>query len=322
MPKAPSIEDRLAELEGFGQSLDDPGTIARIRERLADKASVVVAKAAKLAARVPAHDFGPELVAAFHRLLIDPVKTDKGCVAKTAIVEALLGADLDDDDDVFRIGVRHVQLEPAMGGKIDTAARLRALCALGLVQLGAPDVLDELAVLLADPEGDARLGAVRALAACGSAATPLLRLKALTGDEQPLVLAECLGALMSIDAGASFDFAARHVAVGDPLAPHAAMALGESRHPGAFELLEQRWREAFDDEFRQSLLLPVALTRDDRAPGLLIEALEAGELAAASAALSALSIYRGDPEVRARAEAALRGPHRARLATLFRRVFD
>src|SRR4030095_1142535 len=112
----------------------------------------------------------------------NPTKSDKGCAAKTAVIKALLAADCD-DEQLFRKGVRHVQLEPTWGGRADTAAPLRALCGLGLVQVGARDAMGELAALLADKEADARIGAASALGYCGQSATPLLRFKVLMGDE-------------------------------------------------------------------------------------------------------------------------------------------
>src|SRR5262249_46175669 len=137
-----------------------------------------------------------------------------------------------DDDEAFRHGVRHVQLEPVWGGRADTAAPLRALCALGLVQVGSPEAMIELATLLADPEADARIGAAHALGNCGLAAAPLLRFKVLTGDSESAVLSECLSGLMKIDPAGSLEFVARFV---DPahstLYEPAAIALAESRLP-------------------------------------------------------------------------------------------
>src|SRR5215831_13280629 len=162
MAKSSLIEDRLAELAALADSLESPHTRKQLRKHLASKESPIVARAAQIVARIEDHDFGPDLVQAFHRFLVDPTKTDKGCMAKCAIVKALLAAG-NEDEELFRKGVRHIQLEPTWGGRTDTAAQLRALCGLGLVQVGYPDAMNELAELLADKEGDARIGAARAL---------------------------------------------------------------------------------------------------------------------------------------------------------------
>ena len=322
LPKASPIEDRIAEIATLGQSPDAPETRKQLRKHLASKTSLIVAKSADIIAHIEAHDFNPDLIAAFHRFMENAAKTDKGCTAKIAIVKALLASDCD-DEDLVRIGVRHVQLEPTWGGRSDTAAPLRALCGLGLVQFGAPDAMNELAALLADTVPDARIGAAAALGHCGPMAAPLLRFKVLTGDEEPAVLAECLTALMGISSSASFEFVARFV---DPSYPalyeHAALALAESRFPGVFELLHEKWTATFDREFKQTLLLPIALTRSDDARNFLIEVLESGEPRMATAAIATLGIYREDASMRKRAEEAIGGPNKAQLLAAFRRVFE
>jgi hypothetical protein len=324
LPKPTSIEERLEALERLANALDQPDTRDELRKHLGGKVSLLAAKAAALIGRLPGdrEDLASELVSAFRRFMVDPVKNDKGCLAKIAIMETLLAIDRL-DEDVLRIGIRHVQMEPVFGGKADTAPPLRALCGIGLVQVGAADALDHVAVLLADPEPDARLGAVRALVACGALATPLLRYKALQEEPQPLVIAECLSGLMTIAPHDSFEFIAALIDPEKPqVAPNAAMAIAESRLPGAFEVLEGKLRDGFSPEFRQSLLLPIAMTRSDAAVDLLVSVLEDGDLTACTQAISALAIYRGDPSVRARVEGALRGPHRGRLLGFVARVFD
>jgi HEAT repeat protein len=322
MAKAASIEDRLAELATLSKAPDTPETRKQLRTHLASKTSLVAAKAAEIVAHLEDHEFVPDLTAAFDRFMTDPAKTDKGCAAKTAIVKALLAAECD-DEKLFLRGVRHVQLEPGWGGRADTAAELRALCGLGLVQVGSPDAITELAALLADKEGDARIGAARALGHCGPGAAPLLRFKVLTGDEEPAVIAECFNGLIRLSPSASFEFVAGFV---DPRFPslyeHAALALSESRLPGVFELLKEKTTATFDREFKQTLLLPMALTRSEAAPDFLISVLESGEVKMAAAAVAALSIYREDPKIRKRAEAAIDGPNKAQLLAAFRRAFE
>src|SRR5438552_1091011 len=236
MAKAASIEDRLAELAILSKSPDTPEARKQLRGHLASKVSLVVARTAEIVAHLEEHEFVPELTAAFYRFMRDATKTDKGCAAKFAVIKALLAAECD-DDEIFRTGIRHVHLEPTWGGRADTAAPLRALCGLGLVQVGSPDAITELAALLADTEGDARIGAAAALGQCGPTAAPLLRFKVLTGDAEPAVTAECFNALMVLSPSASFEFVARFVDPNYPsLYEHAALALSESRLPGVFEL--------------------------------------------------------------------------------------
>jgi len=316
-----SVEGQLQELDALGASLDDPGAIARIRRYLGNRSSVVVARAAKLAAGMAEEELGTDLIAAFRRFMTDSAKTDRGCLAKLAIVEALRAVD-DPDLDVFREGLSHVQLEPTWGGQADTAAGLRAACALGLVEAGVEGVLDDLAVLLADPEPDARLGAARALGACGPLATPLLRFKALAGDDQPLVTAECLSGLMSVAPEESFDFVAHLIDPARPeLAGHAAMALAESHTPEAFEVLKRKWEDAFLPELRRELLLPIGLTRHDEAADFLLDVLASADLATGTAAIAALAIYKGDPGIAERAREAVGAGHRGRLLAVLDQAF-
>ena len=322
MAKAPSIEDKLAELATLGKEPDTLEARKQLHKHLASKISLIVARGAEIVAHLEDHEFTPDLIAAFHRFMKDPSKTDKGCAAKTAIVKALVAADCG-DEEVFLAGVRHFQHEPTWGGRSDTAAQLRALCGLGLVQIGSPDALNELAALLADKEADARIGAAGALGHCGANAAPLLRLKVLTGDEEPAVLAECLNALMKASPRASFEFVARFVDRSyESLYEHAALALAESRVPGVFELLQEKWTATFDRDFKQSLLLPIGLTRCEEARDFLVSVLETGEVRLGTAAINALTIYRDDATLIKRAEGVIDGPNKHELLAAIRRAFE
>jgi HEAT repeat protein len=312
----------MAELAMLGKAPDAPDTRKQLRKYLTNKTSLIVAKTAEIVAHIEDHEFLPDLIAAFHRFMKDPAKTDKGCAAKIAVVKALLASECD-DEELFRTGVRHVQHEPTWGGRSDTAAPLRALCGLGLVQIGSPDALNELAALLADKEADARIGAAGALGHCGPTAAPLLRFKVLTGDEEPAVVAECLNALMALSPSASFEFVARFVDQHYPLLyEHAALALSESRLPGVFELLKEKWSATFDREFKQTLLLPIALTRSEAARDFLISVLESGDVRLATAVINTLGIYRDDATMRKLAEEAVDGPNKGQLLGALRRVFE
>lgn len=322
MAKASSTEARLAELARLSKEPDSAKAREVLRKHLSDKTSLIVAKAAEIVAHIEDHKVVPDLVAAFHRFMQDPAKSDKGCAAKTAIVKALLALECD-DEEVYLAGIRHVQHEPTWGGRSDTAAGLRALCGLGLVQIGSPDAMNELATLLADKEGDARIGAARALSYCGPIAAPLLRLKVLTGDEEAAVTAECLSGLMSSSPSASLEFVAGFVNEDYPeLYEHAALSLAESRLPTVFELLKKKWTGTFDRDFKRALLLPMALTRDEAARDFLISVVESGDVRLGTAAIEALRIYREDPTIRKRLEEAIGGPKKAELLAALRRAFE
>src|SRR5262245_13295365 len=157
-PKSHALEDSLAALGDLRRRPVTDATIEPLRQALRARISHVVAKAAQVSGELGLRVLTGDLTASFERFLVNPVKTDPGCRAKVEIARALyeLG---DDPGAVFLRGIRHRQLEPVYGGREDTAPELRALCALGLVRLGHPDAMVELADLLADPEAAARGGA-------------------------------------------------------------------------------------------------------------------------------------------------------------------
>src|SRR6266545_4927797 len=158
MAKNDPIERKLNELADLRGR---PVTAAQIEKYLSDRSNLVVSKAARLAGESKAMELAPALVKAFWRFMDRPESTDKGCTAKTAIVKALNALECG-DAEVYRRGLRHVQLEPGWGGAADSAAELRGESAIGLVQMNWPDALVEVLPLLVDKERLARVGAARA----------------------------------------------------------------------------------------------------------------------------------------------------------------
>ena len=241
-------------------------------------------------------------MSAFDRFMVRPEKSDKGCGAKTGAAEALyrIGHDC---PDVFSRGVTHVQLEPVFGGRTDTAAELRGVCAMGLVRLCHPEVMVHLADLLADPEPPARIAAARAIAYSGRCAegVPLLRLKALTGDDEPAVVGECLLALLGLDPDSSLPFVAGFLDRHDgALREAAAMALGESRVEGAFAVLRQWWDRTPDTRQARTALLAIAMLRHDDAMDFLLSLLADHPPAIARQVIDVLKIYRNDESLERR----------------------
>ena len=94
------------------------------------------------------------------------MRTDPGCAAKTAIVEALRRLE-QDERALYRRAAAHVQMEPVFGGRVDTAVDLRGAAAMALAESAGGDVLVDLAHLLADPEAPVRVSAARAVAVHG-----------------------------------------------------------------------------------------------------------------------------------------------------------
>jgi HEAT repeat protein len=239
-----------------------------------------------------------DLIVAFERYMANSWQKDKGCAAKTAIAEALYRTGCT-QESIYLQGIHYRQLEPVYGGREDTAAKLRVVCALGLVRMNYPQVMSELADLLADPEPEARTGAVRAVGYAGQeAGVPLLRFKVRTGDEKTEVLHECFNALLRLSPGSSLPFVAGFLDDEEiTICEAAAIALGESRMAEAFDILKTSWEKRLDPDLRRTELLAMALLRHESAIEFLLSLVADGSATNARDAMAALGMYQGDEEV-------------------------
>jgi HEAT repeat protein len=301
MPKASRLEDALAELHLLRDNPTADSALAKLRAALGGKSSHAAAKAADIAGEFEIGALTPDLVAAFARFMINPVKTDPGCRAKTAIADALYRIG-HEDEAIFLQGIRYVQMEPVYGGRADTAGDLRAASALGLVRMNHRDALVELADLLADPEVPVRIAAARTIAYSeNEQAAPMLRLKVLVGDHEPQVIAECLGALLKVAPASSLPFAARLLDSPDAsMQEAAALALGGSRLREAFDILKAWWERNANAELRRTALLAIAMVKQDAAIAFLLSLVAEGIGPTARDAIAALGVYRHDDALRAR----------------------
>lgn len=315
---ARKLEEKLAALKALERAPEAPDLEA-VREALGSKVGALVAAAARLVASRELRGLGIELAAAFTRLSERPIERDPGCRGKVAIVKALRALDAW-EDEVFVPGVALVQEEPVWGGKEDTAAELRAECAMAFAHAGRADALDVLADLLADPERAARAGAAQALGDTGRPdATALLRYKVRVGDAEPEVISACLGSILALAPRTSLPFFASLLKGRDERATAAALALGESRLAAAAPLLVT-WCEEATAEVRARVgYLALALLRDDRATDYLLEQVRNGEAADAVAAGKALATFRDDPRLSARLREALEERERVEAAAKARR---
>jgi len=318
MAQSRKTEDCLEALSRLRENPGAPGAPAELAGYLGNKSSPVVAKAAKLVAEFELQDLEPQLASAFHRFMTNPAVTDKGCIAKTQIVRALeaLGAA---EADVFLAGIRHIQMEGSFGPPVDTAAGLRAASAIGLVHMNYPHAILEIVTLLVDPEDDARVGAVRALAYSGQPATvPLLRFKVMAGDANADVIAESFIALLEVAPETSLAFVAAYLDSSDAaIAEVAAIALGQSRQPEAIAALKDKWPGAHEAR-RRAVLIGMAVARDDSAFEFLFSLVESAIEKIAAEAVTALAIYRQDERIRSRVESLVA----QRKGTLLRRTLD
>ena len=276
---------------------------AELRQALASRSNFLAACAAEIIGEWELAHYTTEMVTAFDRFLIDPVRRDPTCAAKYAIAESLNRLEYR-DAELFRRGLHHVQPEPVYGGHEDTAARLRAVCALGLARSDPPDTLVELAGLLADKETDARLGAIRAIAyAVRPGGGPLLWYKAQIGDSDISVMFECFAALLALEPERALPFVGGRMQMANQaLAEAAALALGVSKLPAALPLLTGGWEAADDPAFRRTALIAIATLGDDAAFDFLLSLLQDGAVHDAADALSALALFRDDERRRRKVE--------------------
>jgi HEAT repeat protein len=317
-----SLDDKLAALRGFrGRTLGEEER-AGLKKSLVDRSNLVVAAAAELAGENTLLELAPDLEAAFARFLVNPVKDDKLCRAKIAIVQALdkmehLRA------DVFEKAAVHVQHEPVWGGTEDTAAPLRAAAIIALARIEGSGALPRLVDAMVDPSKDVRIAAAQALGYVGTEAAGLvLRLKARIGDAEPDVLSECLSGLLTVNPRENLAIVAEFLTPDNAArCEAAALALGKSRLPDALERLKECWPRCFSAPLRQRVLLAIAMMRLPAAIDYLIGLVASDSESDATAALAALKIHNYDPRLRERLEPIVRKTGSRALRAAFDRDF-
>lgn len=322
MARRSHLDERLAALHALREDPRAPGAEDLLRRSLAESSGIAVAAAAAIIGDTPLTALLPLLPAAFDRLVASGADHDKGCRGKLAIAAALLKNEME-AAPLFLTGIRLVQREPIWGGSVDTAASLRGTCALGLAMLDHREAMEEIAVLLADPESQARAHAAVALGNIGrTESIPLLRFKCLVGDDSPEVITECFSSLLSLRGDQALPFVASFLdGKSEATAESAALALGQSRRDAALPLLRD-----FADRARPALLrsalLALGLLRSAAATDALLAAVEKAPVPTATHALSALAIQRGDEALTARVRAVVEKRRLRALDQAFAEVFE
>jgi hypothetical protein len=298
MPKSRKLAETLAILAQIREHPTSEEGMIILRQVLKSKYSLAVAQAAKIVGESSITGLVADLVEAFARMMVKPTQVDQNCLAKKEIAQTLYCLEYS-DENLFLQGIRHVQMESVWGGQEDTAAHLRGICALGLVRMNYSNVMNELADLLADPKPEARVAAAKAIAYTGNPqGVPLLRLKTRIGDPAPQVIEECFNALLQLAPTDSLTLVAGFLF--DPeeqICELAALTLGSSRLEPAFDLLKSCWEQTRKVELRRTLLLAIAMLRQDQPIDFLISLVAQGKDIDAKDAISALDIYREDREL-------------------------
>ena len=279
-------EDILESLGELRRSPVTDDSVAALRKALAHASCVVVGKAARIIGELEIQTLCAELASAFDRFMVEPARTDKGCTAKAAIAETLyqLGSP---SDAIFIRGIRHRQMEGSFGPPVDVAVDLRGSCAMGLVRMAHPDMMLEL------------------------------------GDDDPMVVGECLGSLMKMEPRGSLEFVGRFLDREEQVADLAALSLGGSRLPEALEMLKKWYGRSVDAQTKRTALLAIAMLRMEPAVLFLLERLAAESGPDARAAIEALAIYRHDASIRPRVEKAMqKRPDKRLLSEDVERLFS
>lgn len=303
--KQDPIETALARLDEI--PVHTPEGKASFAKALAGKSNLVVAKAARLLGNAQWTDLNTEMAAAFDRMMAKGATTDKGCAAMIAIARALVQMEYD-DPDLFLRGIRHIQMEGSYGPPIDTAVELREVCAMGLANTGYPYRLRELVSLLIDKEWRVRGGAVRAIAVVGNdAAALLLRLKILTGDKDPDVMADCFASMLAVEGAEGLPLVTPFVKSANPEVREAAiLALGASRRPDAIDWLMAEFEKTADPPGRKCIFLALSTSRTESAIDFLIDQIRRGGSSTSTMAVEVLAIHSRDESLRERVEDAIR----------------
>jgi HEAT repeat protein len=324
------FDKELAELETLAESLrtgpaSDQAQIERIRKALGHRNNFLVAKAAKLATELELAGLLPEVLAAYDRFFIDPVKSDPQCWAKNALVKALVKLEYRSKDAYLR-GLRHHQLEPVWGGSSDTAGALRCACTHALVDcpgLSDAELLTHLVSALTDTDKTVRVEAARAIGGVGGvSAALLLRLRALIGPvppdhEAPEVLGAVYSSLLAVEGAPAIPLVVKALEGGDDLAAEAAFALADQRKAEILAPLLTRHRAGADTWFTGVLLSAIALTRLPQAFDYLL-ALIASDARDAPAAIESIGRIGPNSELRARIEQAVEQADSSRLRQALR----
>ena len=299
-PPKLKTEEKLESLRQCVEQGSQPQAIDCLKKALLEKSNFLVAKAAELTAQQLAYDLIPDLTAAFERFLTNPLTLDKTCAAKRAIARALYDLEYD-NTAFFRRHLSYRQLEPVYGGHVDTAVDLRCTCALGLVASNDPRAVLSLVELLHDSEFQVRLGAIRALELVQPFhAEIILRHKIFQGDAEPEVIAQSFSSLVKAAAEESIHFIANFLnSDNDVLRESAALALGESRLDEALEFLINASNDLSPlDPLKQSVFRAIALQRTDTAYQYLLDKVASASANDAIYAVTALSMYSYNQELK------------------------
>lgn len=297
------IERELEELSGLRTLADADVQVRALGKALRDKVNVVVARAAKITGELQIRSLIPDLCTAYDSLFTNPLKSDPKCWGKEALAKALQTLGYADSPPFIK-GSRHVQLEPVWGGEEDTAANLRSICSLALLQcldLTREDKLWAVVPLLTEASPSLRRDAALALEIFGGRESALLlRLKARMGDEDLAVAGQVFESLLRIEGAQAVPFVAELMRTARiEMREESALALGASRLPEAVAALQDASAKKPSPPVALEVIYrALGLSRQETAAKFLLEALRKQRPDDALIALDALKLFLSSADVR------------------------
>ena len=140
---------------------------------------------------------------------------------------------------------------------------------------------------------------MRAITAVGSqTAALLLRLKALMGDKEQDVLADCFSGLLAVEGAEAVPLVTSFADGRNQEVREAAiLALGASRRSDAIDWLKERFAGVAHLETRQCILLSLATSRTEAAVEFLLGVIRDGSAQTSAMAVSAMEVNRTDRRI-------------------------
>ena len=271
-------QDRIQAVKSLA-NLEPSERQALLLEALADKSPYVAALAAEALGDQADHRAALAMTEQFGVLCEDGTSRDPGCHIRANLAFSLGRLEYSPASDMLRLGIRTVQIEAVGGVPFDTAAHLRANCALALAQIHDPECVRDIALLLFDRSGFARQAidptvkmeprkaAARALSLTGSlqARLPLTLKLVHPENEEPEVLQECMQALVELEDPYALQVLEPYLRHTDRrLAAYSALMIAQSQQPGAAMLLAGAV-EQFSGDTLKAVVLALATVRDPEA---------------------------------------------------------
>lgn len=310
-PRRGSFDDKLARISGLSKL--GAAAAPELSKFLSDPSAFLVGEAARIVGELELRQLLPDLAAAFERLLSEGAAADRGCHVKKRILKILIELEAE-DPRIYYAGLRYVQEEFAVKPPpFDTAGAIRAMCAIALVRFDAPGAVHDVVPLLYDELPEARIGAAEALRGTGDdLCAAILHGKILAGEPDADVVGACHRAMLALSPRRYLPIVGAALAEG---VEAAALALGESRLPGALDFLKGALPT--NPVIENTILLGIALLRSDEANAYLLELVAEAPEPRAAAALQALALHRHDAKIVEKAREAVTARRSRKLSKVF-----